>query len=319
MILPKGYVQQKNTYVMGIDAARLGEDSTVFMVIEENWQDQALYVVYIEEMRHKLLTEIAGRAKILDSKFNFKKIMIDDTGLGSGVVDILKESVGTKVEGITFTIGSKEDMYSNLKLLFEKGRLKIPCHKKLLYQLQDLRYEVTPNGGVKIHHSERGFDDFCLIGDTLILTNKGNIPIKKIRVGDEVMTRKGYKKVLAISKRIKPVITNLGLTGTEDHPVITTKGIEKLIDVNESHKIYIWNEKQLSIEERDRGLLRQGFVLQNVKENSGGKKIRKNVYNIKVEDASEYFANGILVHNCDALALAAYYFKVKPKHTFYIG
>ena len=31
---------------------------------------------------------------------------------------------------------------------------------------------------------------------------------------------------------------------------------------------------------------------------------RENVYNITVEDAHEYFANGILVKNCDALRYA---------------
>jgi hypothetical protein len=39
-----------------------------------------------------------------------------------------------------------------------------------------------------------------------------------------------------------------------------------------------------------RVLQKQGLV------NRGG------VYNLAVEDANEYFANGVLVHNCDAMA-----------------
>jgi hypothetical protein len=50
-------------------------------------------------------------------------------------------------------------MYSNLKILMEAGKLKIPNHKKLILQLLDLRYEATSSGQLKIHHSERGHDD----------------------------------------------------------------------------------------------------------------------------------------------------------------
>ena len=39
-------------------------------------------------------------------------------------------------------------------------------------------------------------DHFCLSGDSLITTSKGNIPIKDIKIGDYVLTRKGYRKVI---------------------------------------------------------------------------------------------------------------------------
>ena len=63
------------------------------------------------------------------------------------------------VVGLTFTMRNKEDIFSNLKLLMEQGKLKIPDHKKLIYQLKDFRYETTPTGNLKLHHSEGGHDD----------------------------------------------------------------------------------------------------------------------------------------------------------------
>lgn len=39
-------------------------------------------------------------------------------------------------------------------------------------------------------------NNHCFRGDTLITTDNGNIPIKDIQVGDYVLTRKGYKKVI---------------------------------------------------------------------------------------------------------------------------
>ena len=41
-----------------------------------------------------------------------------------------------------------------------QGRIKFPNHKKLLYQLADLRYEIVSSGDLKIHHSEKGHDDY---------------------------------------------------------------------------------------------------------------------------------------------------------------
>ena len=92
-------------------------------------------------------------------------------------------------------------------------------------------------------------DDLCLIGETLVLTNKGQIPIKDIRAGDMVMTRKGYKKVLWSGKTgKKKVITKIGITGTPDHPVITTNAIKGMQYLNPSDIVYIWNNLSLTIE-----------------------------------------------------------------------
>ena len=43
----------------------------------------------------------------------------------------------------------------------EAGKLKLPNHKKLIYELLDLKYEISSSGNMKIHHSERGHDDYA--------------------------------------------------------------------------------------------------------------------------------------------------------------
>jgi len=70
------------------------------------------------------------------------------------------EKFGYRVEGLHFTTKSKMDIYSNLKKLMSQGKIKIPNNKKLIYQLMDLRYEVMSSGDLKIHHSEKGHDDY---------------------------------------------------------------------------------------------------------------------------------------------------------------
>jgi len=154
-------INNDSTYVLGVDFARMGEDVSVFVIIENPHEKQELYTVYLEETRHKRLTDAIGRIKKLHKKFNFRKIYLDETGLGAGPTDVLKEEMGAYlVEGLTFTIKSKEDLYSNLKRLMEQGKLKLPNHRKLLYELADLRYDITGSGNTKIHHPERGHDDY---------------------------------------------------------------------------------------------------------------------------------------------------------------
>lgn len=151
-------------YYMGNDFARMGEDANVSIVIEAT--TDILKVVDIVERNKVKLTEIVGELLNLDITYNFQKIMLDSTGLGAGPSDLLQEKLGYKVEGIYFTIKSKQDMYSNLKKLMEQGKIKFPNHRKLIFQLMDLRYEVASGGNLKLHHSERGHDDFP---DALVL------------------------------------------------------------------------------------------------------------------------------------------------------
>tara|TARA_Y100000310_G_C20698881_1_gene827810 strand:- start:3529 stop:4083 length:555 start_codon:yes stop_codon:yes gene_type:complete len=157
---PTLQISTKSTYVMGVDFAHMGADNTAFIILEKPFTEDTIYVVHIEETSHKLLTDAISRIQYLDKKFNFRKIYMDYTGLGTGVVDVLRERIlSHKIAPIRFTVQSKEDMYSNLKVLFETKRLKIPKHKKLIAQLMDLRYELMSSKHIKIHHSDKGHDD----------------------------------------------------------------------------------------------------------------------------------------------------------------
>ena len=146
------------TYYCGVDIARLGEDVTVIKIIERRGEYKRL--CYYEEIKHQKLTFVVGRLKQLNNVFQFKKICLDETGIGAGPTDMLEEEFPSIVQGVTFTIKSKEDMYSNLKKEMEQGKLKFPMIKKLFYEMSDLRYEVTSSGNTKIHHSEGGHDDY---------------------------------------------------------------------------------------------------------------------------------------------------------------
>lgn len=154
-----GGAQPKSEFFLGVDFARMGEDETVMIVVERDRQ-QRIKVNFIEHLKGKKLTESVGVIKVLNETYSFEKIYLDETGLGAGPTDMLTEAFGNVVEGVTFSTKSKMDMYSNLKRLMQQGKLKIPNNKKLIYQLLDLRYETLSSGQLKLHHSERGHDDY---------------------------------------------------------------------------------------------------------------------------------------------------------------
>ena len=152
-------------YGLGNDIAGEGEDESVFISVLSCGGKYR--VVSIDNYEKNKPREVVGKDIELYQKYKFIKICLDKTGMGDGPTDWLKEELDkigvcgdSIVEGIRFTIQSKMDMYSNLKKIMGQGKLKIPKHKKLVYQLLDLRYEIMSNGGIKIHHSANKHDDY---------------------------------------------------------------------------------------------------------------------------------------------------------------
>ena len=172
-------------YYLGSDIARMGEDSSVFTIVE---QGDPHKVVSIIEINKSKLDGIVDYILGLHDKWRFAKIYIDETGLGAGVTDMIAKKLNrTKlnqnpksfsssnyptdvVVGVTFTIKNKLDIFSNAKVLMEHRKIIIPDNTKLIFQLQDFRYEITESGNVKLHHSEGGHDDYC---DSFALACRG--------------------------------------------------------------------------------------------------------------------------------------------------
>jgi len=150
----------KHRYYLGVDCARMGEDESVMMVLEQHAFSGELKIVYIEVWETNTTVQLSGRVRYLDHQFRFQSVHIDMAGLGSGVYDELNVAIPGRLIGCKFTTKEKQDIYSNLKVLMENGKLKYPKNRKLLEQLKDLRYETMPSGDIKIHHSEYGYDDY---------------------------------------------------------------------------------------------------------------------------------------------------------------
>jgi phage terminase large subunit-like protein len=180
-------------------------------------------------------------------------------------------------------------------------------------------------------------DHLCLARGTMISTVRGQVPIESIKGGDWVLTRAGPRRVLCSrwTGIMQPVITasfshGQRLKGTSDHPVFTQRGIAVPMDRLEKGE-YVWAEKfrapRISRDDHDRPMLaakvnnrgawldfvnRSDLQVGPVGSSDVVRFIRKiesgeaDVFNLEIEGSPEYFANGILVHNCDALRYALY-------------
>ncbi len=192
--------------------------------------------------------------RLLDSGISIPKFAYDKVGVGDKISnDLIDRGILSRhnIEVLTYSLPNKSDVFINFQTLFEQGLIEGCDIPKLKEQLFGLKVE-QPLGSVhlKIHHKTEGIkDDHCFIAGTKVLTNKGQVPIEKLKVGDKVMTRQGYKKIIGIGNRLEKVITKFGITATPNHPFITKDGIKRFKYVNALDTLYIWNEKQLSIKE----------------------------------------------------------------------
>ena len=140
-----------------------------------------------------------------------------------------------------------------------------------------------------------GFSCCCFKGGTLVTTDKGDKPIEEIKEGDLVLTRKGFKKV-----------THSWCSGEKDCISVNVEGSE-IICTPDHRFIDAFNNE---IEVQD--LTEEITLLKAVKFRKNKYQLRPahltaktscvvehcKVYDIEVEDCHEFFANGVLVHNC---------------------
>ncbi len=108
-----------------------------------------------------LYTRFTVELADLHKKFHFKKIMVDQTGLGQPIIEHCKD-IGLPSEGLILTARSKEAMLSNLRLLFENKKLTLPPNDlSLLANLNCIEEERTRGGGYTFNHAQGTHDDLA--------------------------------------------------------------------------------------------------------------------------------------------------------------
>lgn len=262
-----------------------------------------------------LVRLLPHQAQLLQAPFVFPSInfFFLVAGYASGKTSALVKAIEHTIHCL---LGKKDLEAHNPKILVASKNLTFM--KKTLTGLleQDLKetnseyvYDKAHNiitvGNVELllipdedESSIYGFSCCCFRGDTLVTTSKGDKPISEIREGDLVLTRQGFKKVKHAwcngeKDCIKVNVEGTKIICTPDHRFIdwgnneieaqTLRKEDRLIKLNKT----LTKEKGLLITDVAHLTAKTSSVVGQYK-----------VYDIEVEDCHEFFANGVLVHNC---------------------
>lgn len=245
----------------------------------------------------------------------FKKykrvIMLAPCGSGKTITStsIINDSV-KKGNKVWFIVHRKELLDQAVNTL---KRCEVPIDNVKVYMIQSLanrldKIEEIPNFIIL---------DECFAKGTLI----DNIPIENIKVGDFInsynhKTHKIEKKeVINIYKKKANNILKIKFDNgkeiicTANHPFYTSKGYIPAYKLKRSDELYLlWQKSRANFQKRTRP--KERYILKRTRVESieiqkstsdgtfGGLCKDGYVYNLEVKDNNNYFANNVLVHNC---------------------
>ena len=136
---------------LGLDVARYGTNKTVLT------RYVSPRVEVIKSIQNRSTTNavnlVIGEAVTAGAKL--QQITTDDTGVGGGVTDRLRE-LGYPVLPVNFSQkpsdpfhfkAIRDEMYWHMRELFRSGEIEIPPNENLIAQLSAIKYKIDPKKG----------------------------------------------------------------------------------------------------------------------------------------------------------------------------
>lgn len=147
----------------GIDLAGWGGDENAWAFIEMAPGPKVKLKIFKRYMTERTpAPETLKTTVTFDNEFKFKKIFVDDGGLGSSTTDFMKEKFGRRVMGLNNSKRRfqeqgedlkkgilKEDLYSNMLMLMETGKLEILADSEIARSLKSVTWESSKEKGSK--------------------------------------------------------------------------------------------------------------------------------------------------------------------------
>ena len=104
-------------------------------------------------------TEVINTIVRANQKFQFKKVLSDQSGIGEPILESLQQQGVNNAEGEKLTQETKTELLTNLKLVMEQTNLAIPYNKNLCQQINDQQYLYSKNGKLSFNHPPNTHDD----------------------------------------------------------------------------------------------------------------------------------------------------------------
>jgi len=137
-----------------------GKEDYAALIAIERTPESKLQVQHLKSELGKTYTQFTVEVADLHEQFNFKKVLIDQTGLGAPVVEHARE-LKLPCGGITLTSKRREELLANVKILLETKNLILPHDLNLLNALNCIEYTRTRTGGFQFTHREGTHDDLA--------------------------------------------------------------------------------------------------------------------------------------------------------------
>jgi len=152
-LIPSG---QAGELFLGLDLGKAQDYSVVAIVKRDG---STLKLIYLKQFPlNTPYAMVVGSIRNLTEKAYINRGYIDNTGLGAPITEEI-QSFAPQLEGITLTAKAKQEIYSNLRLIMEQGRLILPSERTLITQINELTYTLDKQGQITFNHPARGHDD----------------------------------------------------------------------------------------------------------------------------------------------------------------
>ena len=141
----------------GVDLGKLQDYSVITVLKREN---DILKLIYLYQFPLETpYSQVIGHLVRANQKIRFRKVLVDQTGVGEPVLEEIRNQGLSNVEGLKFTIQTKEELLSNLKIAMEQNRLAIPYHRQLCQQINEQQYAYSKSGHLQFSHPANSHDD----------------------------------------------------------------------------------------------------------------------------------------------------------------
>ena len=145
-------------HVMGVDVARFGNDKTVIII------RQGPRVIYIDELRKSDIVNTTGAVVTAALRYKVKDIIIDEIGVGAGVLDNLKADRRFNAQGLNGSnspsnnekyLNLRAEVFDGLRQRFADGDISLPNDPELISQLASLTYKYNARGQLQLESKDQ--------------------------------------------------------------------------------------------------------------------------------------------------------------------
>ena len=144
--------------IMGVDVARFGNDKTVIII------RHGPRVIHIDELRKSDIVNTTGAVITAALQFKVKDLIIDEIGVGAGVLDNLKADRRFNAQGLNGSnspsnnekyLNLRAEVFDGLRQRFADGDVSIPNDPELISQLASLTYKYNARGQLQLESKDQ--------------------------------------------------------------------------------------------------------------------------------------------------------------------